>query len=352
MKPKDGKSNTGYLAYDNQPLAMGPAESSTAGKKSQLRLIKTLWGIDDPVSPELFRSIKEEGYYGVEVIRLNWLLDENNKSRDVLVNALNEAGLGCVTQIHTSGGYIDKDGEYVYCGAYDVAVHEEDFKKQLRECKNFLGLVKHGGFVNVHAGVDAWSKDEVVRFLEFCFEEIKQTAPDITLVFETHRQRIFGSPFQTRDLLALPSLSESKYLKLNADLSHWYCACERVFNPKDEDRDKWWPGVLESIAPRCEYIHARFGWAQGPQMADPSAPECEKDRNLQIKIWKELVKEQQKPGHVGGGGPREIFVSPEYGPAPYLPLKPHTKEPVASLPAAVSYTKKVIEELFESIVVR
>jgi len=329
---------------------MGAAESSPADGQPRLKLIKTLWGIDDPVSPELFRSIKDEGYYGVEVIRLNWILDDDNKSRDVLVNALNEAGLGCVTQIHTSGGYIDENtGEYVYCGAYDVTAHEEDFKKQLRECKEFLELVNHGGFVNVHAGVDAWSNDEVVQFLKFCFAEIEQTAPDITVTFETHRQRIFGSPFQTRELLALSSLSDSKYLKLNADLSHWYCACERVFDPKNEDRDKWWPGVLGLIAPRCEYIHARFGWAQGPQMADPSAPECEKDRNLQVEIWKELVLEQQKPDHVGGGGTRNIFISPEYGPAPYLAVQPHSQEPISPLPAAVSYTKKIIEVLFESI---
>lgn len=316
---------------------MGNAESSDAGKK--LRLVKTLWGIDDPISPELFKSIKKEGYHGVEVIRLTWS-DESN--RDVLVDSLNAADLGCVTQIHTAGGYID-NGAYIYCGAYDVKAHQEDFQKQLREVKDLLGRVKRGGFVNVHAGLDAWSNDEIVQFLEFCFQEIEQIAPDITVVFETHRQRIFGSPFQTRELLALPSLSESKYLKINADLSHWYCACERVFNPAEEDRDKWWPGVLQSVASRCVYIHARFGWAQGPQMADPSAPECEKERNLQISIWKELVKGQLQKAK------GEIFVSPEYGPAPYMPWKPHTQEPVSSLPAAVSYTKKVIEELVKSI---
>jgi len=318
---------------------MGNAESSNGGKKSQLRLVKTLWGIDDPISPELFQSIKKEGYHGVEVIRLTWL-DES--SRNLLVDSLNAADLGCVTQIHTAGGYID-GGEYIYCGAYDVEAHLTDFIKQLEECKNLLGRVKRGGFVNVHAGVDAWSNEEALQFLEFCFAEIKHTAPDITVVFETHRQRIFGSPFQTRALLAIPSLSESKYLKLNADLSHWYCACERVFNPAEEDRDKWWPGVLALVASRCAYIHARFGWAQGPQMADPSARECEKERNLQIEIWKELVKGQTEKGL------RDIFVSPEYGPAPYMPWKPHTQEPVASLPAAVSYTKQVIEELVKSI---
>jgi hypothetical protein len=44
-----------------------------------------------------------------------------------------------------------------------------------------------------------------------------------------------------------------------------------------------------------------------------------------------------------------IFISPEYGPAPYMAVRPHMHEPVASLPEAVSYTKEVIEALFESI---
>ena len=101
--------------------------------------------------------------------------------------------------------------------------------------------------------------------------------------------------------------------------------------------------VLDSVVSRCGYIHARFGWAQGPQMADPSATECETERNLQIAIWKELAKGQM----VNSGD--EIFVSPEYGPAPYMPCKPGTQEPVSSLPAAVSYTKGVIEELVASI---
>jgi hypothetical protein len=310
----------------------------------ELKLIKTLWGIDEPISIKLFNSIKEEGYHGVEVIRLAWI--EENNNRDILINSLNESGLACVCQIHTAGGYINSDnGEYVYCGAYDVAVHQEDFKKQLKECKELLTLVQNDGFINVHAGVDAWSNDEVIQFLTFCFNEIEQTKC-ITVTFETHRQRIFGSPFQTRDLLSIPSIAQSNYLKLNADLSHWYCSCERVFNSNDDDRDKiWWPKLLALVSKRCEYIHARFGFAQGPQMSDPSAIECDTDRRLQIEVWELLMKEQKKKISSTG----IIFVSPEYGPAPYMPSKPHTQEPVASLPEAVTYTKKVIEEIFESI---
>ncbi len=307
-------------------------------EKIELKLIKTLWGIDDPISPELFRSIKNEGYHGVEVIRLAYLFD-----KEMLVKSLNESGLTVVCQIHTAGGYIhEESGEYVYCGAYDVAVHKEDFRKQLEECKELIRLVDEGGFINVHGGVDAWSNEEAVQFLEYCLESIEQIKPEVTVTFETHRQRLFGSPFQARDLFL--ALQDAK-LRLNADLSHWYCACERVFNAED-DRDKWWPALVSSLAERCSYIHARFGWAQGPQLADPSAVECENDRILQVKVWKILIGEQKKK-HLSTGLKNGIFVSPEYGPAPYMAIKPHTQEPIASLPQAVSFTKKLIEEIFE-----
>ncbi|CAJ1960378.1 unnamed protein product [Cylindrotheca closterium] len=305
-------------------------------KQPELKLIKTLWGIDDPLSPELLKSIKEEGYHGIEVIRLAWTFD-----KDLLVKSLNESGLAVVCQIHTSGGYL-KDDEYIYCGAYDVASHQEDLKKQLLECKELIDIVNVGGFINIHGGLDAWSKSEALEFLEFSLKEIEQTVPETMVTFETHRQRLFGSPFQTRDLLSSPSLAK---LKLNADLSHWYCACERVFNP-NEDRDKiWWPELIKTICGHCEYIHARFGWAQGPQMSDPSAKECDVERTLQLQVWKQLMQEQLNRNP----SPVSIYASPEFGPPPYMPVKPHSQEPVASLPDAVSYTKKALEELFVTL---
>jgi hypothetical protein len=74
-------------------------------------------------------------------------------------------------------------------------------------------------------------------------------------------------------------------------------------------------------------------------MADPSAPECEAERTLQLNIWKVLLEKQTG----------DCFVSPEYGPAPYLSIMPHSQKPMASLPEAVAYTKKQIEELFDQL---
>jgi hypothetical protein len=388
------------------------AEAAAAASTPKLRLIKTLWGIDDPISTSLFRSIKDEGYDGVEIIRLAWkeaLNDFNVNQRDnndnnsrststsvstastrnstsgsTLINCLNDTGLQVVCQIHTAGGYITSpdngnsvgSGEYVYCGAYDVAAHMTSFQEQLNECTEFLTHIDAGGFVNVHAGCDAWSIDEAMDFLTTSLRLIDDSQLPFQVTFETHRQRLFGSPFQTREILshqhgaASRSLSQ---LRLNADLSHWYCSCERVFDPREPRDEPWWPQLLEQLAIHCTYIHARFGWAQGPQLADPSASEHTVERELQLKTWKRLLKsmKNRRPQRLSNSNSRsapttnydnassssasfadsstviECYVSPEYGPPPYLPVIPHTQTPVASLPSAVEYTKKLLIELID-----
>lgn len=320
----------------------------------ELRVIRSLWGIDDPISPTLFQSIKQEGYHGVEVIRLAYLFDP-----ETLIKSLNKADLSLICQIHTCGGFLDDDGDYVYCGSDCVDQHKADFVTQIKECKNLLMKVNEGGFVNVHAGVDAWTLEEAVDFIRFCLKEVKELNSSgeypIRMTIETHRQRLFCSPFQTRDILK--KLEESdpfensgqllSELKLNADLSHWYCACERVFDKSKAPDTKWWPEVLEKLSNYCGYIHARFGWSQSPQMADPSSKENESDRALQLEVWEYLINKQLLKD---GCGRNVVYMSPEYGPAPYMAVMPHTQEPVASLSDAVKYTKEEVEKLFESIV--
>ena len=297
-----------------------------------LRLIKTLWGIEEPIGKTLFDSIRQEGYHGVEVIRLAWM---DEKSAEALVKSLNDAKLSVVCQIHTAGGFL-RQGEYVYCDEFNVESHVASFAEQLSECQDLILKVHAGGFVNVHAGVDAWTQSEALSFLRACMDLMETV--DFPVTFETHRQRLFCNPFQTRELLQIESLHS---LRLNADLSHWYCACERVFDPSTGRDAKWWPEVVQLLERHVAYIHARFGWAQGPQIADPSDPACETEKTLQMQVWHQLLEAMQKRD----GG--DCFVCPEYGPPPYLPVMPHTQEPVASLAHAVSFTKGYIEGLFD-----
>lgn len=308
-----------------------------------LKLIKTLWGINEPISPSLFESIKQEGYHGVEVIRLAWQ-DESAVTK--LVQALNAAQLSVVCQVHTTGGFLRDDattnGEYVYCDEYDVAQHVASFRQQLRECQDVIAKLDDaaGSFVNVHAGVDAWTHEQAVTFLQASVQAIQDQVVQVPVVFETHRQRLFGNPFQTRALLQDERIiAATAEIQLNADLSHWYCACERVFDATEKRDAAWWPDLLAQLQGRVSYIHARFGWAQGPQMANPAAEYNELDRSLQLQVWQQLLTAMKEAG-------KDCFVCCEYGPAPYLP----NAVDAVPLPEAVLLTKEYIEGIFEEFV--
>ena len=114
----------------------------------------------------------------------------------------------------------------------------------------------------MHAGVDAWSLDESIDFLQRASTIIDACKYDV--VIETHRQRLFHSPFTTRELLSHPKVKELANIKLNADLSHWFVSCERVFDPSTKRDRGWWPSLLgDLLAPRCESVRLRTGPADG-----------------------------------------------------------------------------------------
>ena len=140
-------------------------------------------------------------------------------------------------------------------------------------------------------------------------------------------------------------MAQLKGLRINADLSHWFVACERVFDPSEARDAEWWPQLLKDVAERCDYVHGRLGFAQGPQIADPSAKEYERDIQLQLNNWVEIWKHQVVRGDT------ECWCSPELGPQPYMPSMPHSQKDVASLPEAVQWTKKTIEETFSKEIV-
>lgn len=77
-----------------------------------------------------------------------------------------------VCQLHTAGGYLE-DANYVYCGAYDRKVHQQNFTTQLHDCIALIRRVETpGSFINVHAGVDAWPHTDMIDFLTYCFQDI------------------------------------------------------------------------------------------------------------------------------------------------------------------------------------
>ena len=210
----------------------------------RLRLCRTFWGVDEALDPakwdELFSQVAGQGYAAVELISLGWRTET-----DKLVELLNKNNLALICQIHTTGGYIEEGKGFVYCSSCEVADHKASFEALVKECAQLLARCRHGGFINSHSGIDYWSTEKAVDFLTFALqiEEVNQ----VKITHETHRQRLFWNPFSTYDILNHPAIKGTS-LKINADLSHWCVACERVFDPITDLRDKWWPGDAKCIA--------------------------------------------------------------------------------------------------------
>ncbi len=137
-----------------------------------------------------------------------------------------------------------------------------------------------------------------------------EQAARLPLLHETHRGRaLFAAPVTAEYLKALPGL------KLTADLSHWFCVHESDLSDQPE-------AVAAAIA-ATHHVHARVGFAQGPQAGDPRGEAFRTWLDLHLELWRRIVTCRRK-----AGGPFFTF-TPEFGPVPYMPVHPLDNTPVA-----------------------
>lgn len=134
----------------------------------------------------------------------------------------------------------------------------------------------------------------------------------LPVVHETHRGRFtYSAP------ALLPYLDAFPELRLNADFSHWCCVSESYLQA---------PALADCVRQalgRADHLHARVGHPQGPQVSDPRAPEWAGALHIHLEWWDELVARHRARGTAC------FTITPEFGPAPYLPALPHTRQPVA-----------------------
>lgn len=256
----------------------------------KLILVRHLWGVDQtPGLDHYLPRWREAGYSALEV---SWRFVSEPAA---FAKFLKRNRLGWVPQAYTNG--FTPDGT--------VRQHLASLKEQVNEC------LKHGPlFFNVHSGSDTWSLTEAVDFYGAALEFEKQTG--VAIAHETHRQRYFGNPWATRAVL-----EEFPDLKLTCDFSHWVCVAERLL-PDCND-------IIQLAAKHCHHLHARVGYEEGPQVSDPRAPEWAQHLAAHEKWWNQIWAAQKKRGI------KTSFLTPEFGPLPYLQTLPYTQSPVADL---------------------
>jgi len=72
-------------------------------------------------------------------------------------------------------------------------------------------------------------------------------------------------------------------------------------------------------------LHARVGYAEGPQVADPRAPEWQEALNNHLQWWDKVVYRISNQT-----GDNLVTISPEFGPHPYMVHLPGTSTPIAN----------------------
>jgi len=192
----------------------------------------------------------------------------------------------------------------------DVATKGDSPQEHLESFNRYADYALEAGsiLINSHTSRDFFSFEDTARIFERGIELAHDSG--IPVAHETHRSRALYSAIDTRRYLeALPEL------RINADFSHW-------FNVHETDlRDQ--QDTLDLAVSRAIHIHARVGHEQGPQVNDPRAPEWSEHVGRHLELWQAIVSARQAEGA------DFLTITPEFGPAPYMPAAPHSQEPLA-----------------------
>lgn len=257
----------------------------------KLALFKTLWGHDGELASAIGMA-REAGFTGIE----------GPVPADA-ANFLDQLdGFPWIAEVTTC----TPTGEYLPLPHLGVDAHLGSLEE---------GIVRSlpGGplFITTMAGSDAWCLDDCLRFHEGVLR--LQDRHGVVVSVETHRGRPTFNPWRTAEILAaFPEL------RLTCDFSHWCVVTERLVLDQE-------PALLGRITRHAHHIHGRVGYAQGPQVPDPRAPEYAAELAAHERWWDVLLHAMRERGM------EAATLTPESGPDGYLQCRPFTREPVADL---------------------
>jgi len=182
-------------------------------------------------------------------------------------------------------------------------------------------------FINSHTGRDIFPFEENIRIFERVIQ-LSQTS-GISILIETHRGRPTYSAIETHKYLdALPEL------RLTADFSHWMVVHESDLGDQGAN--------MELALSRADYIHARVGYAEGPQIPDPRAPEWQHAVETHLQLWQQIIDRHKSRGK------ENLYITPEFGPPSYMHTTPFTNQPVGDVWEQNVYMKELLASTFET----
>ena len=191
-----------------------------------------------------------------------------------------------------------------HCRAYDVEfnLHYDNYCKWIETLAPYKSAM-----VNSHTGRDYFTFEQNKKLIDFMAGYSKKHGVPVS--HETHRSRFnFAAHVAKEYLKKIPGL------RFTLDISHWVNVAESYLDDQQE--------AVELAISRTDYIHARVGHTQGPQVPDPRVPEWQDALNRHLVWWDKVIVRKKAEGGA------EFNIAPEFGAFPYMLHLPSTGQPV------------------------
>ena len=260
------------------------------------------WGNEGLDFDRYAEHVKLAGYDGVE---MGLPFDKNKKK--AIVDSLKGQELLLV-------------GQHYQTSDSDFSAHKSNFEKHLYNLADTGAL-----FINSQTGKDFFSFEQNSELIELAMKISEETGMNI--YHETHRSKFsFAAHITKRFLEAFEDL------RLTLDISHWCVVAESLLENQAES--------VELALQRTSHIHSRIGFAEGPQIPDPRAPEWQANLQRHLQWWDKAIENAK-------GQNKEYFcIAPEFGPVPYMPTLPFTNMPVTSQWDVNLFMKELLKERY------
>lgn len=259
----------------------------------QIRYCCTYWGSEKDTPDVFVNKVLLAGYNGIEI----FLPSLKDKFTEAFIEEVE--------------GVMNKNTDFLFIAQHIVAVENSSIDDYINKVKKNLTELSafQPSFINAHTGKDYFSFDDNCRLIEAALNISNKTG--IRILHETHRGR-----FSYHAASLLPYLQKFPEMELVGDFSHFCTVSESMLEEQEE--------MIQQIIPHIAHIHARVGHEQGPQVNDPFAPEWENHFKIFEKWWETILQHKEQKNT------QTFSITPEFGPLPYMPSMPYTKQPLSN----------------------
>lgn len=242
------------------------------------------WGNELPF-PAFVERVKAAGYDGVEMS----LPNDDDAQKQLILETLAQAGLAFVGQ-HWETVTVDFDR------------HQTEYRARLHNLADGRPLL-----IDSQTGKDFFSFEQNLALIDIATEFSAETG--IRVVHETHRGKFSFAAHITE-----PFLRARPGMRIGADFSHWCNVAESLL----EDQE----AALALAISRADHIHARVGFAEGPQIPDPRDRHWATVLERHLGWWRRIVNRARADGNA------RLCITSEFGPYPYMTVLPGSGQPI------------------------